>query len=729
MKKFSILIILMMFSLVLFAQNKGSGGPDTYGYSWKDSDESGGPTYSWYDISSIGTTMSLGNDEMSSPISLGFTFNYYGNDYTTVNICSNGYLSFTSSTVTTTASTMPNVSEPNNVIAPLWSRYLPEDAGGIYYYYDSSNSRFIVQFDIIEYIDFPWDDTATFQVLLYDTGEIIFQYQAVTIQGSNFSVGIENIFGDDGLQVVYSSPYLTNGLAIEFSAGSTVTYGGDFAVSDHTIDYGNVNVYENQNKNFTVSNLHESEYMTGEITTITGYTISESAKTKNTILKTKNSIVFDIGPNDSIVYDLSFNPIFDQSYYGYINITSTDTTNTPDSIVVSGTGVFPNINVSQTDSVIVASNISGSVTSVFNILNDGIGYLDYSISVNYKNNFPYKGSGGPDPYGYFWKDSTEPDGPIYSWYDISSIGTSIILTDESMSNKIPLGFSFSYYGISYDSVRVCSNGYLDFVDEYVEYGNYSIPNSLEPNGIISGYWSDLNPEVQGNIYYYYDSSNGRFIVQFQDIANYDTTISNTYQMIMNNDGSVELQYKEINDTVDYTVGIENEDGSIGTEVCRNTDYLGNLLAVKFIPTVNWLEVLPSSSIVLQNDSVEVTVTCSNSNLPLNKYYADINISSNDPDTPSYLIPVEYTIYDALSSPTNVITSLIGNTIKVEWDTVPYATSYAIYSSSDPYGTYVIDSSGSLNGESWSTNLTESKKFFYVIAVESKSKIPKTITVK
>ncbi|MCK5761226.1 MAG: hypothetical protein KAH33_08020, partial [Candidatus Delongbacteria bacterium] len=78
---------------------------------------------------------------------------------------------------------------------------------------------------------------------------------------------------------------------------------------------------------------------------------------------------------------------------------------------------------------------------------------------------------------------------------------------------------------------------------------------------------------------------------------------------------------------------------------------------------------------------------------------------------------------------NVITSLIGNTIKVEWDTVPYATSYAIYSSSDPYGTYVIDSSGSLNGESWSTNLTESKKFFYVIAVESKSKIPKTITVK
>jgi subtilisin family serine protease len=200
----------------------GSGGPDQYGYVWVDSNEPGGPVFDWVDISAMGQTIGNADDESYGPYDLGFAFPYYGDAYTQVRICTNGFITFdTSSNDPYSNDPMPNTDDPDLMIAPLWDDLNPSQGGDIYRYHDVANARYIVQWDgVPHYYD---EGSFTFQVLLYETGVIVFQYQSISY-GDECTVGIENADASDGLQVVYNSAYLENGLAIMLSAGSLVPW-------------------------------------------------------------------------------------------------------------------------------------------------------------------------------------------------------------------------------------------------------------------------------------------------------------------------------------------------------------------------------------------------------------------------------------------------------------------------------------------------------------------------
>jgi hypothetical protein len=71
-----------------------------------------------------------------------------------------------------------------------------------------------------------------------------------------------------------------------------------------------------------------------------------------------------------------------------------------------------------------------------------------------------------------------------------------------------------------------------------------------------------------------------------------------------------------------------------------------------------------------------------------------------------------------SAPENVVIINSGTDITVSWDEVTGATFYRVFGSSDPYGTYSdVSSSGTFSGASWSTGVAESKKFYYITAVQ------------
>jgi hypothetical protein len=195
---------------------RDSGGPDNFGYQWIDSNEPAGPDFNWVDITTIGTQLSLDDDDHAT-VSLPFTFNFYGFDHASVKISSNGYLTFGNTAEDWNNDPIPHSNQPNDFIAPFWDDLMPEGGswGDVYYYSDVLNDRFIVEYHQVSH----WTssnprDPETFEVILYENGRILFQYLVATDEG-DITVGIENPDASDGLQISYNDgSYLENGLAI-----------------------------------------------------------------------------------------------------------------------------------------------------------------------------------------------------------------------------------------------------------------------------------------------------------------------------------------------------------------------------------------------------------------------------------------------------------------------------------------------------------------------------------
>ncbi len=193
--------------------------PFAYQYQWQDSKQPDGITYDWVDISGVGTELNLGDDE-AVEVTLPFDFDFYGTTNNTVNISSNGYLTFDDNGTEYSNSPITDSYNLSNFIAPFWDDLNPAHGGSIYHHYDSAGDRFIVQYqDVARY---EVEGSLTFQAILNSDGSIVYQYNNLEAAVNSATVGLENPDGDAGLQIVHNnnndeSPYLENGLAIRFT--------------------------------------------------------------------------------------------------------------------------------------------------------------------------------------------------------------------------------------------------------------------------------------------------------------------------------------------------------------------------------------------------------------------------------------------------------------------------------------------------------------------------------
>ena len=187
-------------------------------YIWAASNSSNGPTYFWRDISALGTSVSLSDNQATDLLDIGFEFPFYEKTYSQFSISANGGISFSTRPPNFKNKSLPcgYMDAPPQFIAPFWDDLDPSASGEIFYYSEANQL-------IVSWINVPLTGTKatkTFQVLLRKNGDVIFQYKEMNGNLESATIGIQGgkYSGynppEHAVQIAYNSPFVTNELAV-----------------------------------------------------------------------------------------------------------------------------------------------------------------------------------------------------------------------------------------------------------------------------------------------------------------------------------------------------------------------------------------------------------------------------------------------------------------------------------------------------------------------------------
>ncbi len=180
--------------------------PDSFGYVYESTQEGDTVTFSWIDYT--GGTQLTGwtpdDDDGYLTRTLPFSFPYYTSSLTQINICNNGFLQWPTTSSAYSNSAMP-YSLIQNLVAPFWDDLNLEDGGAVYE--KTSTDQSYVAYSWVGVPKWGTTDLQTFQMVLYETGKIRFNYLDVNGNLSSNTIGIQ---GGTGANTYYLQ-YIYNG--------------------------------------------------------------------------------------------------------------------------------------------------------------------------------------------------------------------------------------------------------------------------------------------------------------------------------------------------------------------------------------------------------------------------------------------------------------------------------------------------------------------------------------
>ncbi|MBN2852910.1 MAG: DUF5011 domain-containing protein [Clostridia bacterium] len=238
------------------------------------------------------------------------------------------------------------------------------------------------------------------------------------------------------------------------------------------------------------------------------------------------------------------------------------------------------------------------------------------------------------------------------------------LTGDDRNTSFPIGFDFIFYGNTYSTAYVSTNGVISFGAGTSSYSNTTLPASI--SNVILPFWDDLTV-AQNTIMYQTigEAPNRQLVMQWTNMFFFGTSTQlGTFQVILyEGSNKIQMQYRTLmGDARSYgnncTIGIQSSSSSTYTQYSCNQE-----------------------NAIYEKQAISFTPSGSTYSMNTNDTYQYIYLIS--PLMPGVPVLSDGALYDgATNVPLNAT---------VEWGAVDRATSYKVYLATDSnFSTIIIN---------------------------------------
>jgi len=188
-----------------------------------------------------------------------------------------------------------------------------------------------------------------------------------------------------------------------------------------------------------------------------------------------------------------------------------------------------------------------------------------------------------DSFGYSCKAAS------YAFIDANTV---LSLTGDDASATVALPFPFFFYGQTYNTAYVSTNGVVNFLAAEASYTNVGIPSTSLPNAAIYALWDDLSVDSgTGSVRTQLvgTAPNRSFVIEWRSVHFLGTTTPVLrFEMVLSENGQVTFQYATVGTDGraqgnSATIGIENSSGTVALQYAYDQAVLSDGQAITFVP--------------------------------------------------------------------------------------------------------------------------------------------------